>query len=309
MEKEIMLREIREILARGGFEIGEPLFKSISFDLIARGRDRLLILKALINIDALRSEIARELKILAKELEASPIVIGKRSAMGEILDGVIYSRHGIPILSLDTFKDFIIEGEYPMVYASPGGFYVNINGELLRKIRIERGISLGQLAKVAGVSRKTIQLYEEGMNATVDSALRLEDYLNVPLIETIDILDFNRYEEERYPYTPRNYEDIYQKLIEIGYDVFFTFKCPFEALSKDNRDIFLTGIGRDTKKIRYKALNLKILTHILEKEAFIIVEKSKYEEIEGVPIIEKEELMEINRKEEIRKMVRERSAI
>ena len=304
-----MLREIREILARGGFEIGEPLFKSISFDLIARGRDRLLILKALINIDALRSEIARELKILAKELEASPIVIGKRSAMGEILDGVIYSRHGIPILSLDTFKDFIIEGEYPMVYASPGGFYVNINGELLRKIRIERGISLGQLAKVAGVSRKTIQLYEEGMNATVDSALRLEDYLNVPLIETIDILDFNRYEEERYPYTPRNYEDIYQKLIEIGYDVFFTFKCPFEALSKDNRDIFLTGIGRDTKKIRYKALNLKILTHILEKEAFIIVEKSKYEEIEGVPIIEKEELMEINRKEEIRKMVRERSAI
>ncbi|OYT60587.1 transcriptional regulator [Euryarchaeota archaeon ex4484_178] len=309
MEKEIMLREIREILARGGFEIGEPLFKSISFDLIARGRDRLLILKALINIDALRSEIARELKILAKELEASPIVIGKRSAMGEILDGVIYSRHGIPILSLDTFKDFIIEGEYPMVYASPGGFYVNINGGLLRKIRIDRGISLGQLAKVAGVSRKTIQLYEEGMNATVDSALRLEDYLNVPLIETIDILDFNRYEEERYPYTPRNYEDIYQKLIEIGYDVFFTFKCPFEALSKDNRDIFLTGIGRDTKKIRYKALNLKILTHILEKEAFIIVEKSKYEEIEGVPIIEKEELMEINRKEEIRKMVRERSAI
>ena len=304
-----MLREIREILARGGFEIGEPLFKSISFDLIARGRDRLLILKALINIDALRSEIARELKILAKELEASPIVIGKRSAMGEILDGVIYSRHGIPILSLDTFKDFIIEGEYPMVYASPGGFYVNINGELLRKIRIDRGISLGQLAKVAGVSRKTIQLYEEGMNATVNSALRLEDYLNVPLIETIDILDFNRYEEERYPYTPRNYEDIYQKLIEIGYDVFFTFKCPFEALSKDNRDIFLTGIGRDTKKIRYKALNLKILTHILEKEAFIIVEKSKYEEIEGVPIIEKEELMEINRKEEIRKMVRERSAI
>ena len=304
-----MLREIREILARGGFEIGEPLFKSISFDLIARGRDRLLILKALINIDALRSEIARELKILAKELEASPIVIGKRSAMGEILDGVIYSRHGIPILSLDTFKDFIIEGEYPMVYASPGGFYVNINGGLLRKIRIDRGISLGQLAKVAGVSRKTIQLYEEGMNATVDSALRLEDYLNVPLIETIDILDFNRYEEERYPYTPRNYEDIYQKLIEIGYDVFFTFKCPFEALSKDNRDIFLTGIGRDTKKIRYKALNLKILTHILEKEAFIIVEKSKYEEIEGVPIIEKEELMEINRKEEIRKMVRERSAI
>jgi len=309
MEKEKMLREIREILAKRGFEIGEPLFKSISFDLIARDADTLLILKALLNIDALRSEIARELKILAKELHASPIVIGKRSAMGEILDGVIYSRHGIPILSINTFREFILEGEYPMVYASPGGFYVNINGKLLRRIREERGLSLGQLAKVAGVSRKTIQLYEEGMNATVDSALRLEEYLNVPLIETIDILDFSRYEEERYPYTPRNYEDIYQKLVEIGYDVFLTLKCPFEALSKDDRDIFLTGIGGDIRKIRYKALNLKILTHILEKKAFIIVDKSKYEEIEGVAIIEKDELMDIERKDEIRKIVRERSAI
>ncbi len=304
-----MLREIREILTKGGFEIGEPIFKSISFDLIARGGDVLLILKALLNIDALRSEIARELKILAKELKASPIVIGRRSAMGEILDGVIYSRHGIPILSMNTFRDFILNGEYPMVYASPGGFYVNIDGKLLRKIREERGLSLGQLAKVAGVSRKTIQLYEEGMNATVDSALRLEEYLNVPLIQSIDILDFNRYEEERYPYLPENYGDIYRKLVDIGYEVFLTLKCPFEVLSKDERDIFLTGIGKDTKKIRYKAMNLRILTKILEKDSFIIVDKSRYEEIEGVPIIEREELMEIEKKEEIRKIVRERSAI
>ncbi len=304
-----MLREIREILAKGGFKIGEPLFKSISFDLIARGDDTLLILKALLNIDALRSEIARELKILAKELKASPIVIGRRSAMGDILDGVIYSRHGIPILSMNTFRDFILNGEYPMVYASPGGFYVNINGKLLRKIREERGLSLGQLAKVAGVSRKTIQLYEEGMNATVDSALRLEEYLNIPLIQSIDILDFKRYEEERYPYLPEDYGDIYRKLVEIGYEVFLTLKCPFEVLSKDDRDIFLTGVGKDAKKIKYKAMNLKILTKILEKDSFIVVEKSRYEEIEGVPIIEREELMEIEKKEEIRKIVRERSAI
>ncbi len=304
-----MLREIREILAKGGFEIGEPIFKSISFDLIAKGEHMLLILKALLNIDALRSEVARELKILAKELKASPLVIGKKSAMGDILDGVIYSRHGIPILSLNTFREFVLEGEYPMVYASPGGFYVNINGKLLRKIREERGISLGQLAKIAGVSRKTIQLYEEGMNATVESALRLEEFLNVPLIQNIDILDFNKYEEERYPHPPENYGDIYRKLIEIGYEVFLTFKCPFDVLSKDERDVFLTGIGNDIRKIKYKAINLKILSNILEKNSFIVVEKSRYEEIEGVPIIEKAELMEIEKKEEIRKIVRERSAI
>ncbi len=308
MEKDKLLRDIRQLLRREEFEIGEPILKSISFDMIARREDIILILKALINIDALRSEVARELKILGKELKAAPIVIGKRSAMGNILDDVVYSRHGIPILSFNTFKNFITNGEYPMVYASPGGFYVNINGWLLKKIREARGISLGELANVAGVSRKAIQLYEEGMSATIDSALRLEEYLKVPLIEPINIMDLTRLEEERYPKMD-NVDEIYRKLMELGYDVFLTLKCPFEALSKDEEDIFLTGIGKNERRIKYKAINLRIMTRILEKNAFIIVDRARYEEIEGIPLIQKDELMESERKEEIKSIVRERSAL
>ncbi|AGB05146.1 putative transcriptional regulator [Aciduliprofundum sp. MAR08-339] len=308
MEKDKLLRDIRQLLRREEFEIGEPILKSISFDMIARREDIILILKALINIDALRSEVARELKILGKELKAAPIVIGKRSAMGNILDDVVYSRHGIPILSFNTFKNFITNGEYPMVYASPGGFYVNINGWLLKKIREARGISLGELANVAGVSRKAIQLYEEGMSATIDSALRLEEYLKVPLIEPINIMDLTRLEEERYPKMD-NVDEIYRKLMELGYDVFLTLKCPFEALSKDEEDIFLTGIGKNERRIRHKAMNLRIMTRILEKNAFIIVDRARYEEIEGIPLIQKDELMESERKEEIKSIVRERSVL
>ncbi len=308
MEKDKLLRDIRQLLRREEFEIGEPILKSISFDMIARREDIILILKALINIDALRSEVARELKILGKELKAAPIVIGKRSAMGNILDDVVYSRHGIPILSFNTFKNFITNGEYPMVYASPGGFYVNINGWLLKKIREARGISLGELANVAGVSRKAIQLYEEGMSATIDSALRLEEYLKVPLIEPINIMDLTHLEEERYPKMD-NVDEIYRKLMELGYDVFLTLKCPFEALSKDEEDIFLTGIGKNERRIRHKAMNLRIMTRILEKNAFIIVDRARYEEIEGIPLIQKDELMESERKEEIKSIVRERSVL
>ncbi len=308
MEKDKLLRDIRQLLRREEFEIGEPILKSISFDMIARREDIILILKALINIDALRSEVARELKILGKELKAAPIVIGKRSAMGNILDDVVYSRHGIPILSFNTFKNFITNGEYPMVYASPGGFYVNINGWLLKKIREARGISLGELANVAGVSRKAIQLYEEGMSATIDSALRLEEYLKVPLIEPINIMDLTHLEEERYQKMD-NVDEIYRKLMELGYDVFLTLKCPFEALSKDEEDIFLTGIGKNERRIRHKAMNLRIMTRILEKNAFIIVDRARYEEIEGIPLIQKDELMESERKEEIKSIVRERSVL
>ncbi len=308
MEKEKLLAEVRKILMDESFTVGEALFKSVIFDMVAKRDDVILILKTLVNIDALRGEVARELKILAKELEASPMVIGRRSALGDMVDGVVYFRHGIPALTLETFKEFIREEEQPMVYASPGGFYVSLNGELLRRVRMERGLSLGQLAKVAGVSRKTIQLYEDGMSATIDSALRLEEYLQVPLIEPIDLLNFKRFEEERIR-NVENYSEVYRKLMEIGYEVFLTLKCPFEALSKDRWGVFLTGIGEDEKSIRRKAASFRTLTRILEKDAFIVVNEAKYRESEGIALIEKRELMEIERTEEIRRIVRERSAI
>lgn len=314
MEKERMLNEIREILRKGGFEIGEPILKSISFDIIAKRDTLVLILKSLINIDSLRNEVARELKILGKELRASPLVIGKKSAMGPILDGVIYSRHGIPIISMGTFRDFILEDINPLVYASPGGLYVRLDGERLRKIREEQGISLGQLAEIAGVSRKAVQLYEEGMSAVVDIALKLEEYLGEELIQPLNLLTFGDLQEKRYNPHDLNSRDmelreVYTKLKSIGYDVYLTLKCPFEVLTKDEEDVLLTGITRDMKGVKYKAMNLRIITRILEKNAFIVVSKTKYEEIEGIPLIGKEELMEIERREEIKKMVRERSAL
>ncbi len=308
-----MLNEIREILRKGGFEIGEPLFKSISFDLIARREQLILILKSLINIDALRNEVARELKILGKELEASPLVIGEKSAMGPILDGVIYSRHGIPIVSLGTFRDFILEDIKPFVYASPGGLYVKMRGEVLRRIREQRGLSLGHLAEIAGVSRKAIQLYEEGMSAVVDIALKLEEYLGEELIEPLDPLHFGELQEEKYPRERLKQggeiAEVYEQLMRIGYDVYLTLKCPFEVLSRDDRDVLLTGVTRDTRNLKYKAMNFKILRKILEKDTFIVVNKARYEEIEGIPLIGKDELMEVENREEIKKMVRERSAL
>ncbi len=315
MEKERLLREIRSILRKGGFDIGEPILKSISFDIIAKRDELVLILKSLVNIDALRNEVARELKILGKELNASPLVVGEKSAMGPILDGVIYSRHGIPIVSLGTFRDFILEEINPFVYASPGGLYVKLNGELMRRIREERGISLGHLAEVAGVSRKAIQLYEEGMSAVVDIALRIEEYLGEELIEPLDLLNFGHLDEDEQgpPKTVMRrsgeLEEVYRKLMSIGYDVYLTLKCPFEALSKDENDVFLTGITRDMRSIRYKAINFRILRRILEKDAFIVVRETKFEEIEGIPLIGKDELMGIEKREEIKKIIRERSAL
>ena len=303
-----MLREAKEILKKGDFVVGEIVGKSTIFDIAARRDNVFLIIKVLVNVDSLRSEMARELKILGKELNASPFMIGKKSGLGEIMDGVVYTRHGIPAISMNTFRDFILEGIYPAVYVAPGGFYVDIDGSKLRRIREEKSISLGYLASMAGVSRKAIQLYEEGMGSTVDVALRLEEFLGENLILPIDLLHFGDLREERVN-NPENFlGDIYRRLIDMGYDVLLTIKCPFDAISKDERDILLTGVEETERKIRAKSMNMRIISEIFEKRGFIVVNESKYTDYNGIAIIKMREFMRYS-KDELKEIVEERSGI
>ncbi len=303
-----MIRETREILTKGGFAVGEIIGKSTIFDMAAKRDKIFLILKILVNVDSLRNEMARELKILGNELCASPLIIGKKSGLGEILDGVVYTRHGIPAISIGTLRDFVLEDIYPEVYVAPGGFYVNIDGTKLKKLREERGLSLGQLANIAGVTRKAIQFYEEGMSSTVDVALRLEEYLGEELILPIDILHFGDLHEDRIPNPERFLGEIYRRLVGMGYDVLLTIKGPFDAISKDECDVLLTGVEEKERRIKQKSLNMRVVSRIFEKRGFIVVNDFNRAEYNGIAIIRKREFMKYS-KDELKEVVEERSRI
>ncbi len=303
-----MLRETREILTKGGFAVGEIMGKSAIFDIAAK-RDRIfLILKVLVNVDSLRNEMARELKILGNELCATPLIIGKKSGLGEILDGVVYTRHGIPAISVGTLRDFVLENVYPEVYVAPGGFYVNIDGSKLRNLRERYGLSLGHLANIAGVSRKAIQFYEEGMSSTVDVALKLEEYLGEELIVPIDLLNFGDLREDRISNPEVFLGDIYHRLVSMGYDVLITIKGPFDAISKDEREVFLTGVEESERKIKSKSLNMRVVSQIFGKRGFIVVNEFRYMNYNGIAIIRKKELMRYS-KDELKEVVEERCEI
>lgn len=53
----------------------------------------------------------------------------------------------------------------------------------LKKIRIEKKLSVPQLVELSGVPRRTIQDIEKNDNCKVDTAIRLADALNVTLDE------------------------------------------------------------------------------------------------------------------------------
>jgi putative transcriptional regulator len=308
MSRDDLINTTRAILAKGGYDIS-PLMslRSICFDVVGRKGDRLLIIKVLSNIDAFSRENADELKVLADVLHASPIVIGERSSSGLLEPGIVYSRFGIQIISNETLADHILEDAPPFIFAAPGGLYVRLNNELLREVREKEGISLGTLAEVAGVSRRTIQMYESGMGAMIDAALRLEEYLDRPLIETVDPFEYKSETPVRSYELKGNLKTgslILDHLIDIGFAVTPVERSPFDALSRNKDVVILTGVDDQDEKLIQKAMIASDISRISGRASVIIVEKKHgRDNVESTAIVSKDELKKMDDKNELTDVV------
>ena len=315
MVREDLINTTRAILAKAGYDISAPLsLRSVCFDVVARRGKDLLIIKVLSNVDAFSRDNADEMKILADSLNASPILIGERSSSGELEAGIVYSRFNIPILSNDTLADHLLEEVPPFIFAAPGGLYVRLNNELLKSIREIRGISLGTLAEVAGVSRRTIQMYESGMGAMIDAAMRLEEYLDVPIIEPVDPFEYkteNRVGDYEIKGADRRTNSIIlDHLLDIGYSVTPVTKSPFEALSRDKDMIIVTSLDNDRDSVKRKALVASDISRISGTPSVIIVENKRgLDGLRFTAVVTKDEVNKIDDKSELTDMVMNRSKV
>ncbi len=314
MSRKEVLTEVRDVLVNLGFSVSEPhSIRSISFDVVARRDDDLLIIKTLGNVDAFNRENAKELQALANLLCASPLIIGAKSSTSDIEDGVVYFRHGIPIVSMGTFSDFFKEEVPPYVFAAPGGLYVHLDGELLRKIRENKELSLGALADIAKVSRRSIQLYESGMGVMVEAALRIEEFLNTPIILPINpFLSYAKTEEETTNWVDSFEEfeglekNIFRRLKVLGYHIMPTNRSPFDALTKDSKTLILTTVEHYDATLAKRAKVVTNISKVVEKHSVIFVEKSKKLNLEGTPLIDKNELKKIDDSEGVMELILER---
>jgi len=310
-KREELISRIRETLGKSGFFVSDPHnIRSISFDIIARRDKELLIIKALSNIDSLSSDDAEELRILASALTGSPMVIGLHSSSGKLDGGILYSRFGIPIISEETFHEHMLEGVPPFVYAAPGGLYVRLDGETLKRIRQEKNISLGMLAEIAGVSRKAIQMYESGMGAMIEIAAKIEEYLNEPIVMPLNPFSYTK-EMAR---TLRTFDDfkglnrdVFEMLREIGYSVVPTIRCPFDALASEEDVLLLTGIEDNPTMTARKARVVGNISRVTEKKSVIFVrQETSIEAIDGTPLITKDELRRADDVDDVLELILQR---
>ena len=311
MNRKQMVQNISDILARSGFYISDSEhLQSISFDIICRRDNTLLIFKVLTNIDSFTKENANQLKVLASFLDAGPVMIGHRSSSGPLEDGIIYLRHLISIISARTLYDIFIEGVFPSVFAAPGGFYVNLDTTILKSVRQERNMSLGELAKSIGVSRKAIQMYERGMSASLEVGLVMEETLGVPLITSLDPFVLNEElldHREKMEQIDDVNRSLRNKLHLLGYEVIPLFRCPFDAFTRDNSVLLITGFQRQSRDFMKKARLMSNIAAITERQSVIFVnDPSSRMNAEGTPIITRGELEKIDCSEEIMELVNER---
>lgn len=307
MTRETLLDRVMTLLERADFILSEKCdIRPRSFDVGARRGSTFLLIKVLSNIEGLSEDTSKEMRRLAVLFSGSPIIVGEHTNDHPLETGAVYLRYGIPCVNIETMHDYFLEEVPPLVYAAPGGLYVEIDGETLRSLRESKRISLGELAKALGVSRRTISKYESGMSASVDAALKLEEILDAPIACPINmIVRFERSSPadetpDSLHDAPELERDALGALMQIGFDVFRTTRAPFNALSRDDDNKVLTGVSDISEVMLKKARFMSSLADVAGTYSLYIVRRAHQSKAIGNTIlIESEELKKLDDSDEL----------
>jgi len=268
---EILVRILR-ILHKAGFTVSE-VDSDYCLEIVAKKGNVKLLIKTLENVDNERKASAEDLRSLAATFSASPLIIGSRVQKGVIEEGALYERFGVNVISPRTFMDAALRGKFPPVYSKRGGLYFRIDGEVLRSLRKERGMSLGDLANKIGVSRKAVYDYENAqMGATLKTAARMEEVLDAGVTMDINIFDW-RCDEEPPDKSPAGAvaQQLHNKLKKIGCKAIGFNYAPIDVHVRNVGVSFLADEGR----LGERALDRKVedaleVGKVLETEPVLI---------------------------------------
>ncbi len=299
-----------KILSKAGFKVTDLVeTKPRCFDIIARKDDIVLLIKVLYNVDSLKQEMASDMKLVAKILNASPIVVGEKFKTDYLERGVVYNRYGLPVINTATFYDFVVEGILPMVYSAPGGYYVKLDRKKVKEAREKRGLTIGTLARMLGVSRRIIKKYEEGGDTSLENAVKLEEVLGEYVVKEIDLLNFVEFDEVKEKKSIENLEkgeaEIVEQLREIGLNVHTVKHAPFDIVSEVDKDPILTGI-KQVREIEKRAAMIGKVSEVISAKATYIVEKKVKKDVNSVVFLMKDELLCISSPKDLVSLIKEK---
>ncbi|MGC9153256.1 MAG: helix-turn-helix domain-containing protein [Vulcanisaeta sp.] len=165
---------------------------SLSYDAIIRvprqgDEEGKFIVKVKEDAERVSRDVITDLIVLSKVSNSTPLIVSVRYGDEEMIDGVAYKMHGIYAVSIRTFKR-ILDNDGVKFVKDKGMIKASVKGQLLRKLRESRGMSLGDLAKALGVTRRTIYEYERGsIEASERTARILVELFNENILNDVDL--------------------------------------------------------------------------------------------------------------------------
>jgi putative transcriptional regulator len=174
-----------------GFKVVSNPSGDYSFDVLAGKPGDVLAIKVL---EDMHHEKARkyvdDLRSLALSLDVVPLV----ACVEGIPEGSLVTYKGVPSLNLETVEKLLNGEESPFIYFSKGGVYVKIRGDVVKRLRREKGLSLGDLSFRLGVTRRMVYEYEVGRSdATLEVAYKLVQLLGEEVVEKLNFKNIARY--------------------------------------------------------------------------------------------------------------------
>jgi putative transcriptional regulator len=194
------LETTEKVLKEAGFVVSQRCRSRPScFDFAARKNDTLIFIKVQPGIDNFSSDDSFDLKALSKCVSASAFLIAETTREKPLEDDTLYSRYSISAVTPKTFENIVIRKVNPLIRACPGGCYVEIDCQAIKRRRQELGLSAGEMAKMIGISRRTLYGYERGMaKASVTAAYNLIWALAVPAAKPVDVFEESEDQRKRF---------------------------------------------------------------------------------------------------------------
>lgn len=292
------LQTVIETLKSAGFKVKVLNYpydsRKRSVDVIASNGEKDLLMKVVDDTSELRSYEVHELNALSATLKASPLIIASKISGHPLEDYIAYEKYSTYVVTSMTFKAIVKDKENIYVYYSRGGFYVKVNPKEFRRARLSRGMSLGELGRLLGVTRKAIYEYERGaIDVSIERAERIVEVLGEEVLEPINIFETPSTDKEHIPMHLKLSERIIMdNLKNLGYRVCHVERTVIdlaaskEQAMRDGKLAILVEHEKDKKNgLLIKAKESEKLEEVMKVKRYAIVSKrSTLRELEDIGI-------------------------
>ncbi len=297
LDKTFLVNKLVNTLQKNEYQV---FLTQGSFDIAAR-REHLLLIKTLLNADALTENQALSLRAIAHFVSAYPFVVSLKNNREFLKKEMIYSRFELPVFTPEFFES-VIADEVTPIQSAKGRHTVEINSFALREKRKELNLTLEQLAESTGITKKSLyEIENKRVNPIEDTVKKLETFLKVKLRTPYEMKTASSVYLQ-----PKNefQKNVSKEFSRMGIDNSSVYSSPFEIVGKEKFSL-ITNLSNNNEEIKKEVNVVKKLSKIFDVQALFVAKKTEEKSIEGLKIFRESELQEIENAHEFSKLIAE----